>query len=178
MLLLLIPVLIFAQNVQEEIIYTDNPIWRNALGGAVIGHPVAQVESVIAATDGGNLKSFSTQGKLLWNYYAGGRLTPHISRSREGTSYICRTNGRFIAINRSGRELWQIDLKTPIIFPAIIGWDGRLFVFNEKKITCMTAAGYILWSKTLETKTVSSPILDNQGGILMIQEGELVLLYS
>jgi len=165
---------LYAQT-EENISYDDIPIWRNALGGAVIGHPVAQVESVIAATDGGNLRSYSSQGKLLWDFYSRGRLTPHISRSREGTSYICRSNGLLIAINRSGRELWQLDLKSPIVYPVISGWDGRLFVFTEKKITCMTAAGYTLWSKTLDAKMASGPILDSRGGIITILEsGELL----
>jgi outer membrane protein assembly factor BamB len=112
--------------------YPDAFIRRQALGGFVLGNPVAQAESVVAVTDGGNLKSFSSQGTPLWDYYARGRLTPFVSRSREGTSYICRTNGLFIAVNRTGRELWRLDLKSPIVCPVLIGWDGRLFIFTDK----------------------------------------------
>jgi outer membrane protein assembly factor BamB len=155
--------------------YSDVPIWRYALGGSVIGNPVAQIESVVAATDSGNLKSFSAQGKLLWDYYARGRLTPFVSRSREGTSYICRTNGLFIAINRSGRELWQLDLKSPLVYPVLIGWDGRLFIFTDKKITCATAAGCVLWSKTLEAKIALAPVRDSGGGIILALENSSVL---
>jgi len=154
--------------------YTETPFWRQALGGAVIGHPVAQTESVVAATDGGNLKSYSSQGLPLWNYYARGRLTPFVGRSREGTSYICRTNGILIAVNRAGRELWQINLGTPIISPVLTGWDGRLFVFTGKKITCMTAAGYTLWSKVLDYKIAIAPVRDAGGGIILaLENGEI-----
>jgi len=155
--------------------YLDNATWRHALGGSVIGNPVAQVESVVAATDGGSLKSFSSQGTPLWDYYAHGRLAPFVSRSREGTSYICRTNGLFIAINRSGRELWQHNLGSPLVFPVLIGWDGRLFIFTDKRITCTTAAGYMLWSKTLTAKIALAPVLDSGGGFILALENSEIL---
>jgi len=158
---------------QEE--YSEAFIWRQALGGYVIGNPVAQVESVVVATDGGSLKSFSSQGKPLWDYYARGKLAPFVSRSGEGTSYICRTNGLLIAINRLGRELWQLDLKSPLVFPVLIGWDGRLFIFTDKKITCVTAAGYRLWSKTLEAKIAFAPVMDSGGGVILALENSEVL---
>jgi outer membrane protein assembly factor BamB len=133
------------------------------------------VESVVAITDGGNLRSFSSQGAHLWNYYARGRLTTHLRRSREGTSYICRTNGILIAVNRAGRELWQINLGTALVSPVLIGWDGRLFVFTDRKLTCMTAAGYTLWSKTFEKQTALPPVMDLDGGVIVVQEdGEIL----
>ena len=170
--------LFFCSNLNaQENLYTDVPIWRQALGGAVIGNPVAQVESVVVATDGGNLRAYSSTGAPLWDFFARGRLTPFVSRSREGTSYIGRTNGLLIAVNRTGRELWQLDLRTPIVFPVLIGWDGRLFVFLDRRIVCMTAAGYILWSRTFEKQTVIKPIRDNAGGIILVKEdGEVVRL--
>jgi len=154
---------------------SGTPIWSQALAGAVIGRPAAQVESVVAATDGGNLKSYSSQGRPLWDYYARGRLTPFVSRSREGTSYICRTNGLLIAVNRTGRELWQMRLGAPIISPVLTGWDGRLFVFTNKKITCMTAAGYTLWSRNLEHSIALAPLRDLAGGILIMLENRELL---
>lgn len=162
---------LFAQN--DE--YADAPYWRQALGGAVIGNPVAQVESVVVVTDGGNLKSYSSKGTPLWDFYARGRLTPFVGRSREGTSYIGRTNGFLIAVNRSGRELWRMNLGSALVSPVLTGWDGRLFVFTEKKITCLTAAGYTLWSRALESKAAIAPITDIDGGIIVVQEDGKVL---
>ena len=159
---------IFAQD------RSDIPLWRQGLGGATIGRPVAQVESVVAITDGGNIRSYTSEGFFLWDYYARGRLTPHITRSREGTTYICRTNGTLIAVNRSGRELWQINLRTPIVYPVLIGWDGRLFVFTDRRVICMTAAGYILWSRVFDHRTVLNPVRDSAGGVILVKEnGEL-----
>jgi outer membrane protein assembly factor BamB len=154
---------------------SDEASWRQALAGVVIGRPVTQVESVVAATDGGSLKSYSSRGVPLWDYYARGRLSPHISRSREGTTYICRTNGRLIAINRSGRELWALELGAPLAYPVLIGWDGRLFAFTEGKITCMTAAGYVLWTRMLEKKIAIAPFMDVAGGFIFVQEDGEVL---
>ena len=159
---------LYAQDISNA------PLWRQALGGVIIGRPIAQVESVVAITDGSRLLSFSSQGTPLWDYSARGRLTPHLSRSREGTSYICRTNGILIAINRAGRELWQYRLRTPIIYPVLIGWDSRLFVFTETQIICMTASGNVLWSKTLEKSIALAPFLDTTGGfIIVMDDGEV-----
>ncbi|GHU65788.1 hypothetical protein FACS189447_05390 [Spirochaetia bacterium] len=151
------------------------PWWRQALGGAVTGQPASQAESVIMTVDGGNVKAYSYQGRSLWNYFARGRLIPYVTRSREGTSYICRTNGILIALNRAGRELWQINLGEVLAAPVLVGWDGRLFVFTSKRITCYTASGYTLWSRNLEKPIALKPIKDETGGFfLVLDDGELL----
>jgi outer membrane protein assembly factor BamB len=133
------------------------------------------VESVTLVCDGGNLKSYGRQGKLLWNYFARGRLGPFLSRSPEGTSYICGTNGNLIAVNRSGRELWRIRLEAPINFPVLIGWDGRIFVFTPGKVRCCTAAGYTLWSRDLGGTPAAAPQGDHRGGLVLAREdGEIL----
>jgi outer membrane protein assembly factor BamB len=151
-----------------------DPIWRQALGGKVLGAPTAQVESVAAACDGGSVQVYGRQGKLLWKYTAPGRLSPFISRSREGTSYLCRTNGTFIAVNRSGRELWRTNMGAPLTAPVLVGWDGRVFVPTAKRILCYTAAGYVLWSQSLPRPLAMAPAPDKQGGLVMVLDnGEL-----
>jgi outer membrane protein assembly factor BamB len=85
------------------------PLWNRTLGGSITGIPAAQVESVVAVLDGGDLKAFSSGGKALWTYAARGRLSPFVSRSPEGTCYVSRINGTLIAVNRTGRELWRAN---------------------------------------------------------------------
>jgi outer membrane protein assembly factor BamB len=143
------------------------PIWRQALGAPVMGRPAAQVESVVMVCEGGTLKSYSRQGGFLWNYTAGGRLGPHISRSREGTSYICGTNGVLIAVNRSGRELWRLQLPAPLAAPVLIGWDGRLFAALQDSLRCYTAAGYLLWSHDFPAPLGFGPLADGKGGVIL-----------
>ena len=159
----------------QEVESSDHHIWRQAIGGSAIGQPLAQVESVVVLTDGGNLRSYSSAGTPLWDYYARGRLAPHVSRSREGTTYICRTNGILIAINRIGRELWQTNLRSPIVTPVLFGWDGRLFIFTSREIICTTASGYQLWSRALNKTLAIAPIIDATGGFIMVfEDGEVV----
>ncbi|MDR0512344.1 MAG: PQQ-like beta-propeller repeat protein, partial [Treponema sp.] len=174
-LLFLLPFRLFAQGAEIYAPSTDAPMWRQALGGVAIGRPVAQVQSVVVATDGGNVLSFSSQGRPLWNFFARGRLTPYISRSREGTTYLGRLSGQLIAINRVGRELWQADLGSPLVTPVLIGWDGRLFAFTSSGITAMTASGYRLWSFSLYSPLALPPVLDTAGGVIAVKSsGELL----
>lgn len=142
-------------------------LWRQALGGAVIGQPTVQAESVVVALDGGNIKAYSAAGRPLWDFSARGRLSPWVTRSREGTSYICRTNGIFIAVNRSGRELWRINTGGTLSGPVVIGWDGRVFIPAARKIICYTASGNLLWVRELEAEISAGPWLDQGGGILL-----------
>ncbi|MDR1863788.1 MAG: PQQ-binding-like beta-propeller repeat protein [Treponema sp.] len=169
-------VLLFAPLLPAQEEFSDFlPVWRQALGGAVIGSPAAQAESVVMVCDNGNLKAYTWQGRPLWSYYAGGRLLPFVTRAREGTSYICRANGVLLAVNRSGRELWQINLGENPAWPVLVGWDGRLFVFNEKRITCYTASGFTLWSRSLDNKIASKPSMDVSGGFfLVLEDGEFL----
>ncbi|MDR2019925.1 MAG: PQQ-binding-like beta-propeller repeat protein [Treponema sp.] len=151
------------------------PVWRQALGGAVTGLPAVQAESVVAVCDGGALKCYSRTGRQLWTYYARGKLAPYVTRSREGTSYICGTNGSLLAINRAGRELWQINLGSPISAPVISGWDGRIFVATRERLFCFTAAGFRLWSLEPESPFALEPVPNLRGGLAAVLEnGDLL----
>jgi len=143
------------------------PFWRQALGGEVLSLPHVQVQSAVVALDGGNIKAYSAAGTPMWSYSARGRISPYVTRSREGTSYITRTNGILIAVNRVGRELWRRDLGSPLNAKPVTGWDGRLFVPIDKKLLCYTASGSLLWTKTFESSFTIAPKLDRNGGLLL-----------
>jgi outer membrane protein assembly factor BamB len=162
--------LLHAQDGEETLPPTASPIWREALEGMVTGIPSVQGETVVVVLDGGNLKTYTRQGTFLWEYFAGGKLCPYVTRSREGTSYICRTNGTFIVINRAGRELWRMDLGSPLSAPVLVGWDGRLFIPSGDEFVCYTAAGYPLWGKKLPAPIALAPVADKAGGLLMVLE--------
>ena len=166
--LLFYSVPVFSQTeVREQGLVTDEPVWRQALGGEVMSLPHVQAQSAVVSLDGGNIKAYSTAGTPLWNYSARGRISPYVTRSAEGTSYITRTTGILIAVNRAGRELWRRNLESPLIAKPVIGWDGRLFVPVDKKIFCYTASGTLLWTKTFESSFTIMPKLDLGGNLLL-----------
>ena len=151
---------------REQGLVTNDPLWRQALGGAVLSLPHVQAQSAVVALEGGSIKAYSTSGNLMWTYSARGRISPYVTRSREGTSYFSRTNGIFIAVNRAGRELWRRNLDNPLCGGVITGWDGRLFVPTDKKLYCYTASGNLLWTKVFESSFLIAPKLDHSGGIM------------
>ncbi|MDR2767493.1 MAG: PQQ-binding-like beta-propeller repeat protein [Treponema sp.] len=154
------------------------PVWRQALAGEIIGVPAIQAGTVTAVLDGGNIRAYTLEGRPLWDYYAGGKLTPFVSRAREGTSYVCRLNGELIAVNRAGRELWRVK-NSLVSSPVVIGWDGRLFAAAGQTISCYTASGYILWRRDLEAKPVLGPFLNRNGGITAaLENGKLLDISS
>jgi len=169
---------IYAPSIYAQSTSENEALWRNSMGGAIIGHPLAEMDTVVLITDGGGLRAYSSQGRSLWDYYVRGRLSPFLSRTREGTSYIARNDGLLVAINRAGRELFQIHMGSPLTHPLLIGWDGRLFIFTEGRISCITASGYTLWTRSLDKNIVLDPFLDISGGIVLIMEDGEVRRYD
>ena len=160
-----------AEGVQEGGTY----LWRQALGGVVIGQPVIQAQSLALITDGGTLRAYSLAGRPLWNFSARGRLSPFLTRSSEGTSYIARTGGTLIAVSGAGRELWRADLGGELSGPEVLGWDGRVFAPTERGISCYTASGTLLWRHGFEHRINAGPWLDCTGGILLsLENGEVL----
>jgi outer membrane protein assembly factor BamB len=143
------------------------PVWRQALAGKVMGVPTIQAGTVLAVIDGGQLKAYSLEGKFLWEFYARSKLVPYVTRSREGTCYICTADGILIAVNRAGRELWRLRPGL-VSSPILSGWDGRLFVPVGEKLFCYTASGFLLWKLDLEQEPLFGPLLDKQGGMVMV----------
>ncbi|MDR1326460.1 MAG: PQQ-binding-like beta-propeller repeat protein [Treponema sp.] len=154
---------------------TARPVWQLALGAQALGLPAVQDGAVVVVCNGGSVRAYTEDGKPLWTYTTPGRLTPYLSRTQEGMSYICRTNGNLIALNRVGRELWRVNLGAPLVAPVLLGWDGRIFAATARKLFCYTQAGYPLWSKPLQSAIAVTPVSDKQGGFVMaLANGELL----
>jgi outer membrane protein assembly factor BamB len=165
----------FSQNKNHETDFSGNELWwRQALGGAVLSLPHVQAHSAVIAIDGGSIRAYSDSGTPLWFYSAKGRISPYVTRSREGTSYLSRTNGTLIAVNRSGRELWKRNIDSQLTSDVVVGWDGRLFVPTDKKISCYTASGNLLWTKRFESSFSLAPKLDRSGNIIFALENNYV----
>jgi outer membrane protein assembly factor BamB len=166
---------VYAQDGEGAAPPPTAPLWREALGGMVVGSPSVQAESVVVVLDGGNLKAYTSRGNRLWDFYAGGKLTPHVTRSREGATYICRTSGIFIVLNRAGRELWRMNLGAPLSAPVLAGWDGRLFIPCGERLLCYTAAGYPLWGRIFPAPIALAPVADPRGGLqTVLENGEFL----
>lgn len=166
-------------SARAEAAPADAPLrWRQAIGGKIIGRPVAQAESVVVVCEDRSARSYGRSGAPLWRFEAGGRLGPHLSRSPEGTSYITRTDGTFIAVNRSGRELWRVKLDSPAAAPAVVGYDGRVFILSERSLSCRSAAGFLKWSRPVAARPSTGAVLDSAGGVIVGFEDGTVLRAS
>jgi outer membrane protein assembly factor BamB len=164
---------LFAQSNNQ--VQQSEYLWRQAVGGIVLGTPSAGPQSVVAALDSGVVKAYSGSGGLLWSFSVRSGLCPYIKRSREGITYICSTDGGFIAINRIGRELWRADPGGALSGPIVTGWDGRVFVPAAGKISCYTSSGTLLWTSELGSGISAGPLLDQNGCILLALEDSRII---
>ena len=165
-----------AQNREPPV--SANPAWEQDLKGTVVGLPTLQAESAVVVLEEGDVKSYSRFGNWLWTYHTIEKLTPYSTRSQEGTTYVCTVGGTVIAVNRVGRELWKLNLETPITSPIIVGWDGRLFIPAGSKMFCRTASGYSLWGIDLGSPIFVKPVLDRRGGLAMVLDNNRLTLVS
>ena len=150
-------------------------LWRQALGGVVLGQPVIRGQSLVAVTDGGILRAYSLAGRPLWSFSARGRLSPFLTRSPEGISYVARTGGTLISVNNGGRELWRANLGGELSGPVVLGWDGRVFAPTARRLYCYTASGTLLWRRDFDHGISAGPWLDRSGGVLLALENGDVL---
>ncbi|MDR2729315.1 MAG: PQQ-binding-like beta-propeller repeat protein [Treponema sp.] len=174
--LLFISCFAFADNAdgREQGLYTGDPYWRQALGGSVLSLPDARLQSAVVALDGGNIRAYFNSGRPLWDFSAKAKISPYVTRSREGTSYFSTTAGVLYAVNRSGREIWRRRINGPLTARVISGWDGRIFVPVNRKILCYTASGTLLWTRSFEAAFSISPELDRDGWIIFALENNEV----
>ncbi|MDR2900279.1 MAG: PQQ-binding-like beta-propeller repeat protein [Treponema sp.] len=154
------------------------PVWTRDITGSVSGKLFLQAESVVMAIDEGLLRSYGMYGTHLWDFDTRGSIVPYITRNPEGTTFVCNTDGTFMAVNRIGRELWRLDLSRPINHPAVIGWDGRVFITARNEISCRTGAGNGLWTYDMGSAVSVPPTLDRQGGIITALESKELLRIS
>ena len=143
------------------------PVWEQNLEDNASGLPFLQAESVGVACEGGSIKSYGRRGTVFWTFDTRSPPTPYISRSPEGTTYVCNTAGSFTAVNRVGRELWRLDLDRPITAPVVVGWDRRVFIPSGSVLHCRTAAGFALWRQDLGSDISVAPALDHAGGLVL-----------
>ncbi|MDR0322848.1 MAG: PQQ-binding-like beta-propeller repeat protein [Treponema sp.] len=145
-----------------------SPMWETAIGDTVRGMPHLQAGSVVLVGESGSVRSFYMSGTPLWNFAARGTAVPFIARSYEAATYMCSSEGVFMAINRVGRELWELNLGKPISHSPVVGWDGRVFIPVDSVITCRTASGNSLWTLDLGSSIVFSPVLDHMGSVAAV----------
>lgn len=144
------------------------PMWDTAIGDTIRGTPHLQASSVVLAGEKGSVNSYFMSGTHLWNFDARGTAVPYVARSYEAASYLCNTNGVFMAINRVGRELWRLNLGKPISYAPVVGWDGRVFISLDSRMTCRTASGNGLWTIELESPIAFQPVLDKMGSVATV----------
>jgi outer membrane protein assembly factor BamB len=164
---------IFAQS--NAPVQLSEYLWRQAAGGVVLGTPSARPQSVVVALDSGVVKAYSGSGELLWNFAVRGSLCPYVTRSREGITFICSTDGILIAVNNAGRELWRAKVSGVLTGPIVMGWDGRAFVPTGRKISCYTSSGTLLWTNDLGSGISVGPLLDQNGCILLALENSRLI---
>jgi len=144
------------------------PLWEARIGDTIRGKPHLQASSVVLVGERGSVRSFFMSGTALWNFDAKGTAVPYIARSYEAATYVCNTEGVFMAINRVGRELWRLRFEKPITHEPVVGWDGRVFISVGSSVTCRTASGNPLWTIDLESPIAFSPVLDKTGSIATV----------
>ncbi len=142
-------------------------LWKNAVGGRIVGSPKTQTQVAILLTEDRTVRAYHRDGTLLWKKALGVRFRPFLSVAPDGTSYVPSEDGRLFALNRAGRLLWILRLDGALQAPPMVGFDGRLFVDTDASISCYSAAGRLKWRDPLSAPLIARPTPTPEGGILL-----------
>lgn len=141
----------FAEDVAAQPAPTVEALWKSAVGGKILGSPVAQAQAVVAVLDDKSVRAYHRSGMPLWRRTLPSRLLPFLSVAPDGSVYVGGEDGRLYALNRAGRALWAVSLDGRLAAPVLFGLDGRIFAVTGRSLRCYSAAGRLKWKSEFNT---------------------------
>lgn len=155
----------------EEILTKIDSTWSTVLPGQVICDPVETSYGFCIVTDARNVIAYTKDGFLLWEKSIGRSRNVELSVLKDDFLVILEKNeNKLKVLNPSGNEIWSFTLD---FFPrdtALVGYDGRFYVYSENKIACFGINGICKW--TLETSN------QKEIPIQQLPDGSLVVFLS
>jgi len=132
----------------EEILNKTNATWSTVLPGVVLCRPVETSYGFCIVTDARDVIAYSKDGQQIWEKSIGRSRNVELSVLKDDFLVILEKNENKLKIlNPSGNEIWTKALD---FFPrerALVGYDGRFYVYSENKICCFGINGICKWEK-------------------------------
>lgn len=157
----------------EAVLNKINATWSTVLPGTVLCEPVETSYGFCIATDARDVIAFSKDGYQIWEKSIGRSRNVELSVLKDDFLVVLEKNENLLKVlNPSGNEIWNTKLDFFPREPALVGFDGRFYVYSDTQISCYGINSVCKWK--LETEVQKSiPIQQLPDGSLVIFLSEI-----
>lgn len=156
----------------EEVLSKLNASWSTVLPGTVLCEPVETSYGFCIVTDARDVIAYTKDGQQIWEKSIGRSRNVELSVLKDDFLVILEKNeNKLKVLNPSGNEIWS---KVLDFFPrerALVGYDGRFFVYSENKIICFGINGICKWQiETEHQKNIPVQLLPDGSLVVFLNE--------
>jgi len=168
----------------REVTATGETKWETQISSPVAGAAVSSTGELYIG-GGTTLYAFSSDHRKLWqwDYPVEAYTYPvivlqYVCVDSKGTVYVETNNGKLLALDSSGKLLWQIkvgsewDLRSPLVTDG----QGHLYFSNRRELSAISREGAILWQYRIPADPSFSfglqmvPVISSDGSIYIARK--------
>ena len=168
----------------REVTATGETKWETQISSPVAGAAVSSTGELYIG-GGTTLYAFSSDHRKLWqwDYPAEPNTYPEIVLQQvcvgsNGTVYVETNHGKVVALDSSGRLLWQITVGSEGSLPSSLVTDaqGHLYHCDRKHLAAISREGAILWQYRIPADPSFSfglelvPVISSDGDIYIARK--------
>ncbi|MBN2874555.1 MAG: PQQ-binding-like beta-propeller repeat protein [Spirochaetales bacterium] len=153
-------------------------LFRFPVGGVTSAGPVVGNGLLWLLSDSKTLYVLTLDGVAIGKTVLEQRRLPFIATDRYGRAVISSGETGLAMVNRSGREVWRVEVGAAPATPPVFGPDGRLYVVAGGTLYAYAPNGKKLWMTTLGDALGTGVVIGPGGGPAVGLVDGRVLLYS
>ncbi len=146
--------------------------WVHSVQGAIRSTPAIGVNDMIyVGCDDGMLYGISDHGERVWEHEIGGNVRSSPTVGEDGSLYIGSSSGHVYSFSPHGDLRWKTYVGGRITGSPALN-DDNLYVgvnidaFGDNAtLISMDLGGEVRWNHSINTSTLSSPSIDDQGNL-------------
>lgn len=167
-------------NIGSQLVAFDpngNEKWRFDSGVL----PAIGPQDIIYVTENGSggasaVLAISSAGKLLFTIKTG--PTPRIAIGNSGILYVTTESGVF-AYYPDGKEKWHTKFPLPATGRPVLDEAENIYFFgSDTKLYALERNGYLKWVTPLEDRPLYTPVVTENGTVILATESGLLLALS
>ena len=169
-------VLVVGQGAAALETATGRVVWTASDGADAAAPAVASGGLLLVAETDGTLRCRDrATGRSLWAYHTSGALLAPPLVDASGRVLLGTTDGRFIALNLKGKQLWRWKVGADVGSQAIVINDRVLFASFEAVLYSLNVHnGSMGWRYSLSSRPLSGPVEVGDAVLVVCQDRDLM----
>jgi len=168
----------------REVTATGEVKWETQISSPTAGAAVSSTGELYIA-GGASLYAFSSDHRKLWqwDYPVEPNTYPevvlqYVCVDSNGTIYVQTDYGKVVALDSSGKLLWQIKVGShwALLSPLMVDPHGEIYFCDGRELSAISREGAILWQYRIPVDPSSSfglqlvPVISSDGDIYIARK--------